>query len=116
MARVKKKKKKNSVHTQPNPPRSSREKYQTENSCISLTTIATEALFAASATRFISFLRELAGSSGFPEPEASPTPVQAGVFLGMDPLLLVEVGVGFGTRRVDSLFVLDEDDEDIMPA
>lgn len=77
--------------------------------------MATEALLAASATRFISFLRELAGSSGFPEPEASPTPAQAGVFLGMDPLLLVEVGVGFGTRRVDSLLVLDEDDEDIMP-
>lgn len=76
--------------------------------------MATEALLAASATRLISFLRELAGSSGFPELEASPAPAQARVFLGMDPLLLVEVGVGLGTRRVDSLFVLEEDDEDIM--
>lgn len=79
--------------------------HQTANSCRSRTTIATDALFAASATRFISFRNELAGSSGLSEPHV-------GVFLGIEPRLLVEVGVGFGARSFDSLAdpLLDDGD------
>lgn len=81
---------------------------QTANSCRSRTTIATDALFAASATRFISFRRELAGSSGLSRPHV-------GVFLGIEPRLLVEVGVGFGARSFDSLAdPLLDDGEGIM--
>lgn len=70
--------------------------------------MATDALFAASATRFISFRSELAGSSGLSEHHV-------GVFLGIEPRLLVEVGVGFGARSFDSLAEpLFDDGEGIM--
>lgn len=81
---------------------------------MSLTTMATDALFAASATRFISFLSELAGSSGLhddDDDEPAPSP-QADAFRGMEPRRLVDVGVGFGTRSVDSLTV--DEPEDIV--
>lgn len=79
---------------------------QTANSSMSLTTIATLALFAASATRFISFRNELAGSW-------SP---HVGVFLGIEPRRLVDL-VGLGASRFDSLagpLFDDEEGEDIV--
>lgn len=89
------------------PPHGRKTTHQTANSCRSRTTIATDALFAASATRLISFRSELAGSSGLSESHV-------GVFLGIEPRLLVEVGVGFGARSFDSLDPLLDDGEGIV--
>ena len=87
------------------------QRHQTANSCMSLTTMATDALFAASATRFISFLSELAGSSGLHDDDDEPAPSpQADAFRGMEPRRLVDVGVGFGTRSADSLTVDEPED------